>query len=706
LVESQEQPTLRILLVDDDEDDYVWIRRILASEDSVQLDWAPSYEEGCAAIHAHAHDVILVDYRLRDEEGRDGLDVVRKAREEQAATPCVLFTNAPRSGLEIASLSAGAAGFLTKSEVSKSRLMHAILQALERGRTESELFQKNRALSLILRATKAANEAASAEHAFDACLHDLCAELGWEWSVALLASESDGLSLLTVHAKDDSESSVLADLRRQQLSNVKAWPMSEVFDTLHWVLCRNLEACEDVAYRELARLGVRSALLLPVMCRSEVVAVVELFTALPRQLHAGESDILTAVAAQLAQTVERARAQAERTRVEAELRRSQRLDALGRLAGGVAHDFNNLLTVITASTELLLLVDPVERTDEHLLTMRDAAQRGARLTHQLLALGRKNVLAPRIVDVNTLIRDSEPLLRRTLRENIELRLELSASAGCIEVDPNEFGQSLLNLVLNARDAIEGVGVLTIATELRMREVDNQGSRAKPLLCVEVRDTGAGMPDETLEHIFDPFFTTKGAGKGTGLGLASVYSIVRQAGGTIDVESQHGVGTTFRLYFPLRASPPSPQSARSIAADEVGPRGTETILLVEDDSSVRLTSVRVLESFGYRVLSAGSPEDALALVQRAGQIDLVLSDVVMPGMSGVELAGQLAKLRPGLPVHFMSGYAQSAVERQGLADVAGRLLAKPFTAQALARHVRKALDDARCMPSSAEQHGPH
>jgi signal transduction histidine kinase/ActR/RegA family two-component response regulator len=583
--------------------------------------------------------------------------------------------------------------------------MHTILQALERGRTESELFQKNRALSLILRATKAANEAANQEYAFAACLKDLCAELGWEWSAALLASEREALSLLTLHAKDETEASVLEDVRRRHVPKINTWPMSEVFQTSQLVLCRDLHACDDVAYRELARLGIRSVLLVPVVSRGEVLAVVELYTAVSRELNAGEADILTAVAAQLAQTVERARAETERKRVESELRRSQRLDALGRLAGGVAHDFNNLLTVITASTELLLLMDPSERADEHLLTMRDAAQRGARLTHQLLALGRKNVIAPRIVDVNTLIRDAEPLLRRTLRENIELRLELSAS-GCIEVDPNEFGQSLLNLVLNARDAIEGAGVLTLSTELRMRDVDSPAARAKPLLCVEVRDTGTGMPSETLEHIFDPFFTTKEAGKGTGLGLASVYSIVRQAGGTIDVESHNGVGTTFRLYFPLRASQPTAQPSRPASTDDVGPRGTETILLVEDDHIVRLTSQRVLESYGYRVLSAPSPEEALVIAQHASQIDLVLTDVVMPGMSGVELAGQLARLRPGLPVHFMSGYAQSAVEQQGLADVAGRLLAKPFTAQALALHVRKALDDARRMPNAAEQHGPH
>ncbi len=703
-MESQEQPTLRILLVDDDEDDYVWIRRVLASEDAVRVDWAASYEEGCAAIEAHVHDVILVDYRLRDDEGRDGLDVVRKAREAQAATPCVLFTNAPRSGLEMASLSAGAAGFLAKSDVSKSRLMHAILQALERGRTESELFQKNRALTLILRATEAANEALTVERAFEACLRDVCAELGWESSDALVMSDGAKLSLVGLHASDETKP-LLAQIRDRSLPNPALRPLSEVIETRRWCFCHNLEVAEDAAYRDLVPAGIRCVLLVPVVARNEVMAVMELYSASLRVPDAAETEILTAVAAQLAQAVGRSRSEGERKRMEAELRRSQRLDALGRLAGGVAHDFNNLLTVITGSAELLLLLEPVDRVDEHLMTMRDAAQRGARLTHQLLALGRKNLVTPRVVDVNALIRNNEALLRRTLRENIDLRFELSPCTGCIEIDPNEFDQLMLNLVLNARDAIEDGGGLTISTELTMRDTEHHKALGKPWVLVHVRDTGVGMPSEIIEHIFDPFFTTKEAGKGTGLGLACVYSIVRQAGGVIDVDSQVGSGTAFRLYFPLRASEPA-QPPRLNLVEGVPAGGTETVLLVEDDDAVRLTASRVLEAYGYRVFAAPGPGEALAVAQRTDQIDLVLTDVVMPGMSGVELAGELAKLHPRMPVLFMSGYAQTAVEQHGLVDVARRLLPKPFTAHALALHVRKALDDAQRMPKEGVDLGPH
>jgi signal transduction histidine kinase/CheY-like chemotaxis protein len=702
--ESQEQATLRILLVDDDEDDYVWIRRVLASEDTVRVDWAPSYEEGCAAIRAHAHDVILVDYRLRDEEGRDGLDIVRRAREESAATPCVLFTSAPRVGLEIASLSAGAAGFLAKSEVSQSRLMHAILQALERGRTESELFRKNRALSLILRATEAANEALSEERAFDACLRDVCAQLGWESSDALLVSERAELSLLTLFATNETQKAQLSAIRQRQMPSASFGLLSQVLRSRQRLFWPDVTVCEDRAYRELEQAGIRCALLVPVVARAEVMAVIELYSATAREVDASDIEILTAVAAQLAQTVVRARAVTERQRVEAELRRSQRLDALGRLAGGVAHDFNNLLTVITATSELLLAVDPASRTDEHLETMRDAAQRGARLTRQLLALGRKNVVAPRIIDVNAMIRSSEPLIRRTLRENIDLRLELSNYVGCIEVDPNEFDQSILNLVLNARDAIEGSGVLTISTELCMRDIDSGPPGGKPWVCVDIRDNGVGMSPETLEHIFDPFFTTKEAGKGSGLGLACVYSIVRQSGGVIEVDSKPGGGTWFRMCFPLRASGPAPH--RAMSTEGVTPGGTEVVLLVEDDNSVRATAALVLESYGYRVLSAAGPEEALAIARRVSPIDLALTDVVMPGMSGVELAGHLTKLHPGMPVLFMSGYAQAAVEQHGLVDVARRLVAKPFTAHELAMHVRQALDDSRLMPKTSVDLGPH
>lgn len=692
------QSTLRILLVDDDEDDYVWIRHVLAAEDGVEVHWASSYEEGCAAILSHAHDVILVDYRLRDHEGRDGLDIVRKAREEQESTPCILFTGAPRVGLEIASLSAGAAGFLTKSEVSQSRLMHAILQAVERGKTESELFRKNRALSLILRASEAANEAVVASHAFEACLRDVCAELGWESSDALLVSERGELSLLTLHASDEQ-------MRARALPDPKRGALAQVLRTREAVFCSDLARCDDAAYRDLVQVGLRCALLVPVVARDQVVALLELYSASAREPQPSETEILTAVAGQLAQTVARARAEAESKRAELALRQSQRLDGLGRLAGGVAHDFNNLLTVITASAEMLLAVAPAQRTDDLIETMLDAALRGARLTRQLLALGRKNVVKPRVIDINALIRNNETLLRRTLRENIELRLELWEGIGCIEIDPSELEQLLLNLVLNARDAIEGPGVLTIASELCMtgsrgRELTEQ----RPCVCLEVRDTGVGMSSDTLEHIFDPFFTTKESGKGTGLGLSCVYSIVRQAGGAVDVQSEPGVGTMFRLFFPLRTGVPTKLRSNSGEALVVG--GTEAILLVEDDDAVRVTAALVLENFGYRVLAASRPAEALAIARQVSRIDLVLSDVVMPEMSGVEFAGHLDKLHPGTPVLFMSGYAQGAVEQQGLVDVAGRLLPKPFTARELAIQVRKALDDAMRIPKSEADAGPH
>ena len=316
---------LKILLVDDDEDDYVWIRRVLAAEDTVRVDWVASYEEGCAALQARAHDVILVDYRLRDTEGRDGLDLVRKAREEQATTPCVLFTGAPRVGLEIASLSAGAAAFLAKSEFSHSRLMHAILQALERSKTESELFRKNRALSLILRATEAAHEAPSEDRAFQACLADVCAELGWELSDALLVVDSGALALSALHACHPAGGAQLGEVRSRLLPDTQLWPLAQVLRSRQRVLCDDVAACGDCAYRELTRAGVRCALLVPVVVRGEVVAVLELFSAQARVPDATDNEILTAVAAQLAQSVVRARAEAQRQHAEAELRRSQRL---------------------------------------------------------------------------------------------------------------------------------------------------------------------------------------------------------------------------------------------------------------------------------------------------------------------------------------------------------------------------------------------
>ena len=385
----------------------------------------------------------------------------------------------------------------------------------------------------------------------------------------------------------------------------------------------------------------------------------------------------------------------ERKRLEDQLRQAQRLEAVGQLAGGVAHDFNNLLTVISGYAEQLL--DDRDRASEpELDQIAAAAARATILTRQLLAFSRRQVLRPRVLQLNDVVAGLTPMLSRLIGENVELVATLSHSLDPVLADPNQLEQVLMNLAVNARDAMPDGGLLTIRTEnveLDDEHVAEHGDAVVgPHVMLSVSDTGVGMNAETLSHAFEPFFTTKPLGIGTGLGLATVYGIVKQSGGSMWVHSEPELGTTFKALLPRAESPVLEEVVRE--AKPVAANGTETILLAEDEESLRRLSARILEQRGYDVIAAKTATEAVQIAERNGRtIHLLLTDVVMPELSGTALAERVCRVLPEIRVLFMSGYADDVVSRNGALMPGSGFLEKPFTAGELAAKVRETLDAA-------------
>lgn len=380
---------------------------------------------------------------------------------------------------------------------------------------------------------------------------------------------------------------------------------------------------------------------------------------------------------------------------EEKLRQSQKMEAVGQLAGGVAHDFNNLLAVIIGYADMLLRrfsPDGDERTIRQVEEIKKAGDRATSLTRQLLAFSRKQVLQPKILDLNVVVNDMDKMLRRLIGENIDMHTKLDANIGMVKADPGQVEQVLMNLVVNARDAMPDGGCLTIETtniDIDLAFIKSQRPvEPGPYVMIAVSDIGQGMSAEVQAHIFEPFFTTKEKGKGTGLGLSTVYGIAQQSGGSVSVYSEPGHGTSFKIYLPRIAGNLQITETR---VEKAAPGGTETVLLVEDEESVRHMAQEILKLNGYRVLDASNGTEAVKVSeQHQGLIDIMVTDVVMPLLGGRQLAEKLALTRPEMRVLYISGYTDDAIVRHGVLDGRASFLEKPFTPDAFARKIREVL----------------
>jgi PAS domain S-box-containing protein len=379
---------------------------------------------------------------------------------------------------------------------------------------------------------------------------------------------------------------------------------------------------------------------------------------------------------------------------EDQLRQAQKMEAVGRLAGGIAHDFNNLLTAINGYSEMALaLVEGNENLMDYLGEIKRSGDRAASLTQQLLAYSRKQILAPTVFDLNETVVDMDRMLRRLIGEHIHMELALEPDLGLVRADPGQIQQIILNLVLNARDAMQGGGRLVFETANVILDKTQDSPVSRPHAMLAVRDTGTGMTAEVRSRIFEPFFTTKEVGKGTGLGLSSVYGIIRQSGGIIKVESEPDRGSVFRVYLPIVEAEKDPHDAGNGKAPEPA-RRNETILLVEDEETVRKFIQRTLGSQGYTILEAKDGHTAIALGETCRNIDLLLTDVVMPDMNGATLADKLKGIHPDMRVLFMSGYTDDIFLPGGVIDPASKFLQKPFGQADLQLKIKELLDQAK------------
>jgi len=441
--------------------------------------------------------------------------------------------------------------------------------------------------------------------------------------------------------------------------------------------------------------GIGSLLLLPIILGKQWSSLLGFGDVGERRWSAGELEALRTVTDLFAAALDRVRIEAALRESEAQLQHSQKMEAVGRLAGGVAHDFNNLLLAIQGRTELLLAEpDLPAQVMSDLAEIRAAASRAATLTRQLLAFSRRPLMEPQVLDLNQVVRQMESMVRRLLGEDIILVTRLAPDLWPVQADPGHLEQVLMNLLVNARDAMPEGGAITIETanlELDRAAARRQGvGEAGSYILLQVTDTGCGIPASLHERIFEPFFTTKEQGKGTGLGLSMVWGIVKQSGGHVSVSSTVGMGATFRILLPRSAAPLPTSPAVAVKPEPLG--GTETIMLVEDDAAVRSLVRKVLERRGYTVLEATNGAEAIQLVESYPvRIDLILTDVVMPDLNGPTLVERLTQRLPHARVLFMSGYTDQDLNGRGVEPFRAGFISKPFSPDLLAAKVRSILD---------------
>jgi two-component system cell cycle sensor histidine kinase/response regulator CckA len=686
-----ERHEITVLAVDDQPDNLITIKALLheafpSSRALTALDGS----SGIALAVAEDPDVILLDIVMPD---MDGFEVCRRLKSDERTRDIpVIFLTALRTDRanRVKAVEVGAEAFLSKPI------------------DETELAAQMRAMAKIKTASLHKRDEARR-------LAALVAERTRE----LEQSRTDALNLLADlrvenEARRKTEMALRESEEKYRTLFDSAGDAIFIHDVDGRILATNTAACERYGYTQsqllsmtvamvdnpahaahaparIARLMEEGALQFETEHRHRDGRVISVDVNARRIAWSGQ----TATMSICRDITERKRAEAEHRRLEEQFQVSQKMEAIGSLAGGVAHDFNNLLTVILNYTGFA--IEKVGKGDplwELLVEVKKAGERAAALTRQLLAFSRKQVLALQVLDLNQLVANLEKMLRRLIGEDIHLEQRLAPDLGRIKADPGQIEQVIMNLVVNARDAMPDGGKLTIETS--NIDLDEEYATRHlavtpgPHVLLAISDSGCGMDAATLKRLFEPFFTTKAQGKGTGLGLSTVYGIVKQSGGDIQVYSEVGKGTTFKVYLPRMSDDEKPEELKTTG--ERPAVGHETILLVEDEAALREVVERMLRAMRYKVLKAASGSEALRIGQQyQSEIHLLLTDVVMPQMSGRQLAEQLIGQRPSMRVLYMSGYTDDAIVHHGVLDPGTEFISKPFTSADLARKVRDTLD---------------
>ena len=742
----------RVLVVDAHEDAVRRAREFLASFAGVapeEVEHAASLEDALRRLGADTYDLCIVDDRAGANEASS---LLREARARGIATPPLLMTGSPKAagaGRYTAAVSEAerrryrAEDALLRSEERYRTLFDAVPVGLYRTASDGRISHANRAMAQMLGyssvesligsdAIKLYAEPAVREEwvrrlqaegtvqGYEARLLRRDGTALWVLESARGARDDDGRILHIEGTVQDITERKEVELRLRDseasyrlLFDANPHPMFVIDVETLGFLAANDVAVATYGFTREEFLSMSAADIRPpedvpqlrarIRRAAEFGSIVSVGEARHRKkdgtvfdVHVTSSALLFAGRpASLAMAIditERKRAAAALEKLESQLRQSQKMEAIGQLAGGVAHDFNNLLGVIIGYSELLLRdISPGSPAQRRLNEVRSAAERAADLTKQLLAFSRRQVLQPRVVDLNAAVSETVTMLSRVIGENIEVATSLAPDLRRVMADPAQIHQVILNFAVNARDAMAGGGRLSLATrnvEIAPGDAGHPDVPPGSYVLLLVGDTGHGMPREVLDHMFEPFFTTKEKGRGTGLGLATVYGVVTQSGGHVAVESDVGRGTTFKVYLPFADHAPVPD----LAPARKGSRPSETVLLVEDAAPLREMVQEILEAEGYAVLSAEDAEKALQVAAaHGGAIALAITDVVMPGMSGPEVAARLVALRPGLRVIFMSGYTDEAIGNAGVLDAGTHFIQKPFSADALLRKVREVLD---------------
>jgi signal transduction histidine kinase/DNA-binding response OmpR family regulator len=678
-----------------------------------QVRTADSGELALAAVAANPPDLILLDVRM---PGIDGLEVCRrlKARPESRHIPVILISAFAEVKEWVAGLQLGAADYITKPFQAEELLArvqtHLALQCAHVSLAQqaaalqahvAEIERMNRLYATLSQANQTIARCKSLAELFP----NLCrvaVEFG-QFKMAWIGLRIAGRDRVSAFARYAAPQDAPLALPCQDCQDCGCSITVEAVRTGRPCLSNDLQHDERTAccHAVLFQLGVRSCAAFPFHLHGEACGTFALCSAEADFFNAAEVYLLEEVCLDISYAMEnikreeqRQQAEADREKLQAQLIQSQKMEAVGRLAGGVAHDFNNMLSVILGQTEMALInMEPSGPLFSRLMEIHKAAERSANLTRQLLAFARKQTIAPKVLDLNETLEGMLKMLRRLIGEDIVLAWLPADGLWPVKVDPSQIDQILANLCVNARDAISGVGKVTIETR---NVVLDEAYCAEHVECVPgdyvllaVDDNGCGMDKETLGKLFEPFFTTKEMGKGTGLGLATVYGIVKQNKGFINVYSEPGQGATFKIYLPRHLS--EVERVQDEAPTALV-RGHETILLVEDEPSLLEMTQAMLESLGYTVQAAATPSAAMHMAkEHASHIRLLISDVVMPEKNGRELAKDLTVLNPSLECLFMSGYTANAIAHHGVLDEGVHFIPKPFSLKTLAAKVREVLD---------------